>query len=342
MKPLLCEAGAALAALRKGPHTSAHLVRWCAAQQNWDKIHYDAGYAQQRAGLKERVINGALKQHYLTQALQLNFSPTVRIQRLKYDFSGPDYVNETLEVQGEIVDACPEGDDLNVYITLRIWNLEQAQANTLAKAIVVVPQEAGTMVERGAAEGFISSRIDDQPGQIDPAAPASVRRLHGLVYERLDSRFPLDLSRLRLFCDAIGDMPRLHYDQSAATEAGYRHVIAPHLFPIHGLETLPDSLPLSSELGALGREAVNEVGRNFGRHSGIPDHGMVNGGNDVEFFSFLEVGETVRAQSRLLEARVRRGRSSGNMLITTSLNTYSTTSGRLLLRERQSILYRDF
>ena len=40
-----------LPALRKGPWTSAHLVRWCAAQQNWDRIHYDQAYAQQVAGL---------------------------------------------------------------------------------------------------------------------------------------------------------------------------------------------------------------------------------------------------------------------------------------------------
>jgi tripartite-type tricarboxylate transporter receptor subunit TctC len=76
--------------------------------------------------------------------------------------------------------------------------------------------------------------------------------------------------------------------------------------------------------------------------SGLPNKGMVNGGNDVEFHSFLRLGETVKAHSILLEARLKQGREGGAMLITTSLNSYFTTSNRLLMRERQSIIYRNF
>src|SRR5690606_13290277 len=130
--------------------------------------------------------------------------------------------------------------------------------------------------------------------------------------EQIDSSCPLDLSRLRLFCDAIGGMSGVHHDREKARRAGHADVIAPHLFPIHGLEAQPDMLPLSADTHALGREGVNEVGRNFGRMFGISEQGMVNGGNDVEFYSFLNVGETVRAESKLLEATLKLGRRGGN------------------------------
>src|SRR3990172_7039511 len=37
--------GDALGRLLKGPLTSAHLLRWSAAMENWHKIHYDRRFA---------------------------------------------------------------------------------------------------------------------------------------------------------------------------------------------------------------------------------------------------------------------------------------------------------
>ena len=39
------EVGTALPLLEKGPLTSAHLMRWSAAMENWHKIHYDKPFA---------------------------------------------------------------------------------------------------------------------------------------------------------------------------------------------------------------------------------------------------------------------------------------------------------
>ena len=35
------EIGAELPRLEKGPFTTAHLMRWSAAMENWHRIHYD-------------------------------------------------------------------------------------------------------------------------------------------------------------------------------------------------------------------------------------------------------------------------------------------------------------
>lgn len=332
--------GQKLKPIRKGPLTSSHLVRWCAAQQNWDKIHYDEAYAKNIAGLQERVINGGLKQHYLTQLLQQNFADEIVISRLKYDFVAPDFINDSLEIRGEIVGRGFTEDHLILQINLQVWNLNQEKISTAGKAIVTLP--VGSKLEDELVPDFLTPKLDEEVTPADELVPLEIKASVGTVFESTESSYALDLSRLRLFCDAVGGMSKVHYDLLAAQRAGHRTVFAPHLFPIHGIEAVPDSLPLSGDHEALGREAMTEVGRNFGRTFGISNRGMVNGGNDVEFHSFLQVGETVRADSKLLEARLKQGRVGGSMLITTSLNSYFTTSGRLLMRERQSIIYRNF
>lgn len=331
--------GQQLKPLRKGRLTSSHLVRWCAAQQNWDRIHYDEAYAKNIAGLPERVINGGLKQHYLVQLLQQNLGDEINIRRLKYDFVAPDFINESLEVRGEIAGLGIAEDQLILQLNLQIWNPKQEKISTTGKATVTLPVR--DTIENELSSDFLTSQLNEEITPADELVPVDIRASVGTLLESVESCYPLDLSRLRLFCDAVGGMSKVHYDFSAAQLAGHEAVLAPHLFPIHGIEAAPDSLPLSDDPEALGREAMTEVGRNFGRTFGISNRGMVNGGNDVEFHSFLRVGETVRANSKLLEARLKQGRIGGSMLITTSLNTYYTTSNRLLMRERQSIIYRN-
>jgi len=45
-----------------GPMTIMHLVRWCAAMENWHRIHYDYLFCREHEGLPGPVINGSWKQ----------------------------------------------------------------------------------------------------------------------------------------------------------------------------------------------------------------------------------------------------------------------------------------
>ena len=59
--------GDELPRLVKGPITTAHLVRWAAAMENWHRIHFDWRYATEHDGLPDVVVNGSWKQHVLMQ-----------------------------------------------------------------------------------------------------------------------------------------------------------------------------------------------------------------------------------------------------------------------------------
>lgn len=326
--------------LRTGRYTSAHLVRWCAAQQNWDKIHYDLAYSQKHGGLSERVINGALKQHLLARFLVEAFDGQARIARLNYKFAGPDFVGESLEVRGRVTQTESVAGGTAAHIELELWNQQQEKITTPGSAIVILNAPAHSANDWQSLP--ITWRLDEMGDVEDPAVPAEIRSLLGRDDEKVTSFCPLDLSRLRLFADAVEGLRAYHFDQRAAVQAGLPGVVAPPLFPIHALEPEPGTLQLSNDESAMGREAVNEVGRNFARRFGFPGNGMVNGGNECEVHSLLQVGETATATSRLLSARVKAGARGGDMLFTTSLNTYRTTSGRVLLREKQLIIYRNF
>ncbi|MBN9429387.1 MAG: MaoC family dehydratase N-terminal domain-containing protein [Burkholderiales bacterium] len=334
--------GTALPVLRKGPYTSARLVKWCAAQQNWDRIHYDLDYARQHAGLKERVINGALKQHLLVQVLHEAFGDSAWLRRLAFKFVGPDFVGESLEVHATVRSVEPLGAGSLIIVDLAIRNTVQQRDTTTGWAALVVGSGPFTDAEAPMPELPAAYRFDESVTPASGPVPAAVAALLGVVGERIESAYPLDLSRLRLFADAVGGLRTLHYDLEQGRNSPYGTVVATPLFPLHALEARPDSLPLSDDPAAMGREGVNEIGRNLGRRCSLPESGMVNGGSDIELASLLRLGETVHATSMLLSANVKSSAQSGQMLIVTALNTYRTSAGRLLLKEKQTGIYRNF
>ena len=71
-KPLYFEdvtVGQSIPTLDKGPFTTAHLMRWSAAMENWHKIHYDERFAIEHDKLPGLLVNGSLKQQYVMQLL---------------------------------------------------------------------------------------------------------------------------------------------------------------------------------------------------------------------------------------------------------------------------------
>ena len=335
------QVGQVLAPLRKGPLTSSHIVRWCAAQQNWDKIHYDRTFALEYAGLPERVINGALKQHFLSQFLSNAFNGVGWIWRIGFRFLAPDFVGETLEVRGAIRDVVIYEGSHFVDVEASIWNSNQGRSNTTANAVVVFGPDYEPKYELGDIPlpcQFALSKADCQRGA---GVPEQISKCIGSVIENQSSAYAVDLSRLRLFAEAIEDLHPMNFDSAAGEHGPYGTVTAPPLFPIHSIELVPGTLALSNEAAAMGREGVSEIGRNLGARFGLPTTGMLNGGSQIEIQSLLRLGETVCGECKLVGAMNRRGSNGGEMVILEALNEFRTTLGRPLLIERQVTVFRQ-
>jgi acyl dehydratase len=334
------EPAIALSPLPKGRFGASRLVQWCAAQQNWDRIHFDQSFAR-ASGLRDCVVNGALKQHLLVQFLERAFEHRAWIWRLDFSFLSPDWVNETLEVRGRLVEARRSGPFELLRVDLEIWNVDQSLASTLAQAVVI--RETGTsgpLLALPQAELPGEWGLDQRLGAPGPDLDADVAARIGTIIEAERSHYRLDLSRLRLFAEAVGDCPAFQFDPANGAASAYGAVVAPVLFPIHAIELPPGARPLGTSVTSTGREASSEIGRHLGARLGLASGPALNGGSSVEIHSPLLVGESVQAESRLADVRFREGRRGGRLLIIESLNEYRVTgSERLLLRERSRGVY---
>jgi len=332
--------GFQLAPMRKARLTSSHVARWIAAQQNWDKIHYDLDFARDVAHLPGTVINGALKQHFIAQFLHQRFGALGWVWRIDYQFIDADRIGSILQVQGKVVDLKFEGNFVFAHVDVEILNIECEQVTTRGTGVVVLNRSGRPVLDGFEFEhpkGFELSR-DVAPSDTDVSE--EIRRRLGVVIESRESYCEIDLSRLRLFADAIMGMPPMFYDPAASIFRSCSAVVAPPLFPLHGIEAAPDSLPLSEDITAFGREGASEVGRNLSSLFGFESSGMLNGGNKVEIHSFARCGERICGNSILVDVRRRTGRRAGEMLLFETLNSYWESEGRPLVTERQIIIAR--
>ena len=326
--------------LAKGRFGASRLVQWCAAQQNWDRIHYDQAFAR-AAGLRERVVNGALKQHLLVQFLERAFDHRAWPWRLDFSFLAPDWVDEALEVRGRI-GASQRCDAFQLHqVELEIWNVDQQAANTRAQAVVVLDDGTGRPLAALPAVGLPAEMVlDCRPSMPDAGLPSEVAGRLGSVIEVAESFLPLSPSRLRLFADAVGDCPGFQFDPTARAASVHGAVVAPPLFPIHAIELEPGRRPPHPTEGAARRAGASAVGPDHAWPRRAADTPALNGGSSVEVLSLLAVGERVRAESRLAGVRSRQGRRGGRLLIIEALNEYRVVgSERLLLRERSRAIH---
>lgn len=333
-------AGSLLPPLRKGRFTNAHLVRWCAAQENWARIHFDESYARDVAKLPGVLINGALKQHLLAQFLTEAFDGQGWIWRIDYDFKGMDLAGQALEVRGTVKELRNLDEHTLVPVNIEIWNIDLDRATTVGSAIVLFRKGDDAPADVLDVAFPDDLRLNTHIDSAEDTLPVRIRSCVGRELDRATSDYPLDLGRLRLFADAIMGLRPVHFDPKAAASSVHGVAVAPPLFPLHGLDFYPGTYPLSEEPEASGREAVAELPRNLAARFGIKPAGSLNGGSSIEVHSLLRVGERITATSTLAGAKLRRGRTGSTMLVFHTLNRFGEAGGRPLLAERHASIYR--
>ncbi|WP_165971485.1 hypothetical protein [Cupriavidus sp. L7L] len=212
MSSELFRPGTALPPLDKGTLTSSHIVRWCAAQENWDKIHYDRSYARNVAGLPDTVINGALKQQFLFQLATQAFGEGSWLWRLTCRFRGPDLVGQRPRGEGKIRTVDYQANVTALHLDLHLFNVDIGSATTEGSAVVLLPvSDADNPHELPSRyiEPAASQTTDVTPRGLDENVPASIRRHIGTEIEHIDSFNTVEAGRLRLFADAVMGRPRI-------------------------------------------------------------------------------------------------------------------------------------
>lgn len=134
--------GAEIPGLEKGPLTTAHLMRWSAAMENWHKIHYDKPFAMEHDKLPGLLINGSLKQQFVLQLLADWAGPQGWVWKASFQFRAMNLVEETIRVWGRVIDKRKGPDFGLIDIELGILN-DADKESTPGTATVALPFKNG-------------------------------------------------------------------------------------------------------------------------------------------------------------------------------------------------------
>lgn len=137
--------GDAVGPLVKGPLTSAHLMRWSAAMENWHRIHYDRQFAVEHDRLPGILVNGTLKQQFIMQLLREWAGDDGWVWKVNFQFRAMDLADETLRVWGRVTGMRRCAAFGLVDIELGIVN-DRDRESTPGTAVVALPYRDGKPV----------------------------------------------------------------------------------------------------------------------------------------------------------------------------------------------------
>jgi acyl dehydratase len=137
--------GARIGTLDKGTITTAHIVRWSAAIENWHRIHYDHRFATGHDRLPDVLINGSWKQHVLVQLVKDSLGPGGWLWKIRFRYRKMDIAGDAIRASAEVV-AKEVVEGLG-FVTLRVVLTNQNdEVSTAGFAIGVLPLEGGAPV----------------------------------------------------------------------------------------------------------------------------------------------------------------------------------------------------
>ena len=131
--------------ISKGPMSTAHIMRWSAAMENWHRIHYDYNYATQHDKLPHVLVNGSWKQHVLVQLLTEWAGETGWLWKMQFQYRGMNVPGDTLTAWGRVTRKETRGDFGVVQLDIGLTD-QNGKESSPGTATVVLPRRGGLPV----------------------------------------------------------------------------------------------------------------------------------------------------------------------------------------------------
>lgn len=166
-------------------------------------------------------------------------------------------------------------------------------------------------------------------------------RFIGLTGETRLSHAPLESDMLRRFVQATMDDDRLYFDEDYARSTRHGGIVAPPLYPVHAFKRLPGT---PDPLAALIENPDADGSGAIGGAQGLPPipspyKRLLNGGNEIEFYQCLRLGEKVYSTAKYHDVKLKDGKS-GKMLFVVIETELRNERQELLLINRQTLIWR--
>jgi acyl dehydratase len=322
-----------------GPWSNAHITRWCAAQENWERFHYDYKFATEQFGLEDIVANGNWRKHPLARAFKDWAGEGGWLWKIQMQYRGMHYPFDVFNVWGRVREM-KEVDGIGIVDLDCGMTNQHGQETSPGSAIVAVPLKNGKDVPYPFVPppSLQGPEYDHEPGHnLENAKYVNAEVRSHIGYETEGEAWDeISKPELRRFSQAIPDPDPLYWDEEYAKGTRFGSIMAMPLYPVDGFKhppTEPDQLTLRL------KEDPNywggPPGRMSGEHEdhipGLPTGGALNGGQSYEVLGLARLGEKLSRKSRLLDVYERQG-SKNRLVFTVSGTTYFNSKGEVLLK----------
>ena len=172
-------------------------------------------------------------------------------------------------------------------------------------------------------------------------ADAEYLTYKGMEATPLVAEIPLERDTLRRFVQAVMDTDPVYWNEAAAQKTRYGGLAAPPLYPVHAFRPRADA---GDALDPARDDPEHDGATGIGSRFGLPVipspfKRLLNGGNEVEFYRCLHLGERAVAKPRYADIELKQGKS-GAMLLVVVETRFETEAGELLLINRQTLIWR--
>jgi acyl dehydratase len=135
--------GTELPRLAKAPLTIMHLMRWSSAMENWHRIHYDTPFAIEHDKLPGVLVNGSLKQNFISQMLKDWAGLEGWVWKVSFQFRQMDVGGTSLWCWAEVTEKHPVDAQFGIVkLKLGIVNAD-GRESTPGTALVALPLRGG-------------------------------------------------------------------------------------------------------------------------------------------------------------------------------------------------------
>ena len=138
--------GSEIGRLQKGVISTAHIMRWCAAIENFHRIHYDLPFAMEHDRLPGIVVNGSWKQHILVQLVKDTLGESGWLWKLSFRYKAMDIAGDSITAVANLEEKKVINDLGFLLIKVCLINEKSGDTTTAGYAIGVLPVDDSHVV----------------------------------------------------------------------------------------------------------------------------------------------------------------------------------------------------
>ncbi|MFC1939527.1 MaoC family dehydratase N-terminal domain-containing protein [Chloroflexota bacterium] len=329
--------GMELPKLTKGPWSMSHIVRWSAAQENWERKVNDYRYATKYEGLTDVVISGNWKKYVLAQLFKDWAGHGGWLWKLSIRYQKSHFPGDMVIAWAKVSKKYEVNGLGFVEMDCGIRN-QNEEETTPSWATVVLPLRGGNEVPYPFVPppGIEHRSLFQKGATIEKPLYITdeVRSYIGKEVE-VEAWDEVCKSELRRFSQAIPDPDPLYWDEQYAQQTKFGTLVAPPLYPL-------DSFKIPPNMSDTLTEGIEKDPNFWGGAPGDPRIKLriplpllsINAGAEFEILQLAHLGQKIVVRARITDIYEKEGKS-GRIVFCVYDYEFKNKEGDIILKVRR-------